>query len=101
MTINEQTKMLANDIGLPVTPIPSSDILLAPQGLAFIDRSYEQFIIGVLLHRPRQLGSLTSVLTRFEVSSSWLSFLFRRNMSTLSTFWNQYRTCMASIPHSI
>jgi len=65
-----------------------------------IDRSYEQFVIGVLLHRPR-LGSLTSAPTRFEVSSSWPSFLFRRNMPTLSIFWNQCRTCTTSIPHGI
>jgi len=66
-----------------------------------IDRPYKQFIIGVLLHSPRWLESLTSVLTRFEVPSSWLSSLFCRNMPTLPTFWSQCRTCTTFIPHSI
>jgi len=36
MAINERTKFIVNDIGLPVTPAPSSGTLLAPQGLALI-----------------------------------------------------------------
>jgi len=53
MTIIRRTKFIANDTGLLVTPTPSSGILLALQGLTFIDRPYKQFIIGVLLHRSR------------------------------------------------